>query len=247
LFCCATLASAWFNRHDARNRSVKIILTLAVIGYLITFLIPRVLWYYHILPAVAIACLYWIVMFAELVDVSPVSSRRTANNLRLVALAIPVFFIPVSMSSYLTLSAMQKFHSDNPVSRLVRFLNQHEKNNSYDFFSMSHQLSTLEFYTHADYVGSIAFFAWEYARLQPKRYSEAYRQDNRSLALGIISRDLNEKKPRFVFVDIPSSQAYLGQLINFPIDYSSDPAFRDAWSHYYYIASIKPYDIYQRY
>ena len=64
--------------------------------------------------------------------------------------------------------------------------------------------------------------------------------------LNILRHDLEDKKPRFVIVDIPSSEHYLNHRIDYLKKYSRNKHFKEAWSHYAYSTSIGPYEIYER-
>ena len=246
LFCSTALALSCLTKKNEPHSAIKIIFSLALIGFLITFLIPRVAWYYHILPAFSIACLYFVLIFGELTEQVTQSSGRMVDWGLIGLLGITVFSKPVFDVISSTNTSVTYFHSSNPLSELTTFLNQHEPNNSYDFFSMTHQLYDLEFYSTANYIGSFPFFGWEFNRLLPTKYPIAYRRKTLSFALNIVSHDLDDKKPAFVIVDNPSSKDYLNQFIDYPKEYASNTPFREAWSHYTYCTTIGPYEIYQR-
>lgn len=253
LYCCTPLVYAWLNRQDKQNKAIKEVLALATLGYLVTFLVPRVIWFYHILPALSVACLYWLVIIGELsksvqyrhADARSRDSALKPQRIGSVLLVLAVFLLPTWLCIRLLNGEIRRFHSDDAIHQLITLLNHDNTNTRYNFFSMTHQLTQLEYYTHAEYTGSIAFFCWEYARLLPESYSETYRQEKLSEAIGLLTRDLRETKPQYVFVDNPSSLQCLDQFIDFPKEYAKDDSFRSAWSHYRYIGTIKPYDIYR--
>ena len=241
LFCCAACVSYGFTAKNDEYVTVKTVFILSITGYLVTFLIPRVAWYYHILPAISMASLYFALVLGELTDQLLQSSKRVIAIGIISLLATLIFCIPVYYSWMLTMNSMNNFHSNNPINKLIAFLNRHQQHNTYDFYSMTHQLSVLEFYSTAKYVGSFATCGWEYARLLPSSH-----YDSLPFAVNILSQDLDNKQPAFVIVDIPSTQAYLHTTVDFPKEYAQHKNFRDAWSHYQYFGSIKPYDLYRR-
>lgn len=238
LFCCAAFLLWCFTAKEKPFTMIKAVLGLSIFGYLITFLIPRVEWYYHVLPALSMACLYFLLVFGELVEQFSQGKKRVLDLGVLIVLAMLVFSLPVYYGAMYTIRSIQFFHSNNPIKQLITFLNQHQKKNSYHFLGATHHLAILEFYSSASYVGSFAFCSWEYS--PPGKYGSL------SYVLNVTSRDLDEKKPEFVFIDIPSTQARLNRTIDFPKEYAHDTHFRDAWSHYRYVSTITPYDIYQR-
>ena len=246
VFCCAALTLSIITQKEKQNASIKKIFRLAIIGYLLAFLIPGVVWYYHILPALSVACLYFVLFFYELTERITHSSARTASLAGIGLLAIAVLSMPVESSVIATLQQITYFHKDNPIHQLTVYLNQHTPNNTYDFFSMTLRLYDLEYYSTAHYVGSLSFFSWEYNRLAPQKYSMAYWQHTLAYMQTIVSHDLDDNKPQFVIVDIPSSLILLKQRIDYPKEYVNNEVFRQAWSHYNYATTIGPYDVYQR-
>lgn len=242
LFCCVAMLSSCFTPKGDRNATIKTVLGLSIIGYIIAFLIPRVAWYYHLIPALSMACLYFILVFGELAR----ESTRAIDIGVTALLAIVIFSLPVYQSMALTIRAINDFHSNNPINQLIVFFNKQQKNSTYDFLSMTHQLYALEFYSSAHYVGSFPFCSWEYTQPSLTHDEIQNQRDKLSYVLNVMRHDLDDKKPDFVIVDIPSSQAYLKRTIDFPNEYSHDKNFHHAWSHYRYFGSIKPYDMYQR-
>ena len=215
---------------------------LTLIGALISFLIPRVTWSYHIYPAVSIASLYFILILSELYDNK---SKIEFKFLWLGWLGSTLLLIPIFNNILFTLQLMEYFNSDSPFKKMITYINQQAPNQSYDFFSMTHQLVVLELYSTAHYVGSFSFFNWEYYRLLP-HHKKNYRDHALPFAQQIISNDLNNKKPNFVIVDTPSSLLHLKQHINFPLEYMRNKNFYSAWSQYTYETSIGAYQIYRR-
>jgi len=246
LLSCVAMVSSWFVKPCDPYKGIKIIFSLALLGYLITFLIPRVDWYYHIIPALSIACLYFVLIFGELLDKTTKSSTPIVEMALIGILALMVFSMPILNGVTLTSRSIVYAHSDSPFKKLITFLNQHGPNNSYDFFSMTHLLYNLEFYSTSSYVGSFPFCGWEYNRSSLKNHSMAYQREMLPYILNILSHDLDDKKPRFVIIDIPSSENYLNNRIDYPKKYSQNKNFKEAWSHYAYSTSIGPYEIYER-
>jgi len=247
LFCSAILGTSLLtNRKEEPHSTLKLIFSLALFGYLITYLIPRVAWFYHIIPALSIACLYFVLILGELAEIIFDLSNRIRDFLFICLLGAGGLFVPVLNTITSTFESIAEFHSDTTMSKLSTFINQHKPDNSFDFFSMTHTLFNLEFYSTAHFIGRIPYFFWEYIKLSPRYYSQEYQRETQAYVLNIIIHDLNERKPAFLIVDIPSSMNYLNQRIDFPKEFSINPLFKEAWSHYAYSTTIGPYEIYQR-
>ncbi len=242
VLCCITPFLFFIAHTKTKYTLLHSLLMVTLIGDLISFLIPRVTWYYHIYPAVAIASLYFVLILAELYD----SRFRQGFKFLLVGwLGSTLLCILVFNNMILTKELITYFNSDSAFKRMLNYLKQKEPNQSYDFFSMTHQLIVLEFYSTAHYVGSFSFFNWEYYRLSPQLNTQ-YKDHVLPFIKNTISTDLNNKKPHYVIVDNPSSLLYLKQPIDFPREYVKHTNFHYAWSQYTHETSIGPYDIYKR-
>ena len=246
LFCFTAMAMSLFTKKNEPNSAVKRLFSLALIGYLISFLIPRVTWYYHIMPALSITCLYFVLVLGEMASQTQKYSTRILDWAMIGLFGTFIFIKPVTDSVTTTLQSIAYFRSNSTINKLSSFLDQYQPNNSYIFFSMTHELSKLEFYSTANYVGSFASLSWEYMRLSPEKYSTKFQHNTVSYVLNILSHELNNKKTQFVIIDHFSSLYYLNQDINYVKNYSHNKAFREAWSHYTYATTIQKYEIYQR-
>lgn len=239
IWCCASIVIFFFQKHSQRD-GLPSILMVCIIGNIATYVIPQVNWYYHILPALSLAFLYFILVFSELgLTIKHINDRIIVGGL-----AGIIFFLPIGQSILRIHHAITYFHTNNAEKRLMTLLGSYPNHNRYMFFSMTHNLYDLEFYSSAQNVGSMSFCNWEYIRLGS--YSSTYQDQIRSYALSVMTHDLNMKKPEFVIVDVPSSRTYLKQEINFPIEFDRNKPFHGAWSHYVYQTTIAPYDIYRR-
>ena len=236
IFPFVAIALSCFTQRIEQYSTIKIIFSLAMIGFVISFLIPRVAWYYHVLPAFSIACLYFVLILGEL---ACIIDRGWVGLLGAV-----LFFFPIFNCVSETRHSIAYFHSDTPLRKLTSFLNQQGPDNAYDYFSVTHKLNILEFHSTANYVGTFPFF-WEFGRIAREKHSMVSRE-TLSYVLNIISHDLDDKKPRFIIIDNASSQDYLHQKIDYPREYASNKHFCEAWSHYDYLKAIDSYDIYQR-
>lgn len=245
IFCCAVLFASFFIRQGNRYKVAKHLLLINLAGYLLVFLIPRVLWYYHLLPALSMTCLYLALVFVELPeDVVSVSHQRLTQGM-VGLLAMAIFSQPLWVSFISTRNVIKNFYLERTRPRLIAFLEAHGPNNSYDFFSLVHDASVLEFYSSAHYVGSLPFFGWEYERRLPG-YSRASKKAYRTSAIQLITRDLEQKKPAFVLTEGWSAQQRLNQFIDYAHEFSVDAHFRNAWAHYHWVATIDAYQIYER-
>ena len=246
VFCCAAIALSCFNYDKEPYSMIKMVFVVTILGDLIVFLIPRTTWYYHILPAFSIACLYFTLILGELSQEKSINPSRGADKSAIIQMATLVpFFMLVFACASETIKKIAYFHSDNSMNKIIAFINKRQSDHSYDFFSITHRLNILEYYSTMKYVGTFPFF-WEFSKLLPKQDALVYLNTSLPYVLNIISHDLNDKKPQFIIIDKIAAEWYLNQRIDYPKEYSKNKSFREAWSHYNYLETIEFFDIYQR-
>lgn len=249
IYCFAIIVFYFMTRRLNEYKIICHIFLLALIGLICSYIMPRVAWYYHIFPALGIACLLATIIIGQIFSQIIKVSRTKQDVLLLAMIASIVYFIPLVLSINYLIAANRYFNSETDLSRLMRFFKQNKQNATFDLFAMTHDSIVLEFYTPARYVGSFPFLMWEYNQVilkhDPSPKADAYEKNIPHL-VSIISQDLNQKKPKFIIVDIPSSLDYLGIKINYIEKYSQYKHFQTAWKSYRYLRKIGPYEIYER-
>ena len=244
LWCCSPILLSFYDEPNEPYLPLQQVFIVGIVGSLISHLIPQVNWYYHILPAVSFACLYFAVKIKKTHFLDCRLSNRIVTMLINAFITGVIFFLPIQNSLIRTIDEIKYFHSSNPEKKIISLFENNPKHNSYMFLSMTHNLCRLEYYSTAPYVGSISSCIWEYLRLG--KYTDSFKARQRSLGLKIITEDIHTHQPEFIIIDSASALNYLKQSINYPLEYSKSPSFRSEWSHYTYLSNIDHYKIYQR-
>lgn len=224
IYCYAIIIFFVITAYLKKPPHINKIFLLALMGYIIAYVVPRTTWYYHILPALSIACLLAALILRQLTHLLP--------KITLVSIAIFLYLTPLSLYTNLLIQMTKKFFAKDDLALLINFFNS-KPTFTYDLFAMTHDSIVLEYYTSAHYIGGFPFLTWEYKGYLP-------------YAIHILTYDLTEKKPCYVIVDIPSSLEYLGTKIDYIERYSHDKDFKTAWNVYHLIKQIGRYQIYER-
>ncbi len=246
LYCMTVIIAYFMARRVNQYKMISHVFLLALSGFICSYIVPRVTWYHHILPALGIACLLATIIFEQVIAQT---LRKKNAILSLWGMASIIYSVPLILSIHYWITAHCYFNADNDLSHLIRFFKQQRSTSSFDLFSMTHDKTILEFYTPVRYIGSFPFFSWEYNQVilkhSPNEKAFDYEKKYIPYAMNIIARDLSVKKPTFIIVDIPSSMDYLGIEINYIEKYSKYKAVKAAWKKYHFLIQIGQYQIYE--
>lgn len=237
-FCWFCLSALVFYFCSYQKKSFPIlsqILLLALLGFIITFLIPQVDWNYHILPAFNIACLLFALTYWQ----SCYSIHRT--RLYKTSTAIFIVLIPLSLAIYLTSLGIYTFKKEKRFESLIAFFNQQKSDTTFDIISISFNYIALEFYSTAKYVGSFVTTSWNYDLCTQ---NPAFLK-NETYGVNVIARDLENKQPHFVLINNFDTQDYLGRPYDYLFEYTQFPEFQTAWKKYRYLKMIDGYEVYE--
>lgn len=246
IYCLGIIILYFITRHLNNYKNLSDLLLITLVGFLCSYLFPRVAWYYHIFPALGISCLLMIIIVEQII-------KRISITKSTVFLFIPIVIIINFIPLFFTIQTMAEhisyFKSNNDFSKLIQFFKKKGINTTYTYLAMTHEYTLLEFYTPAHYVGRLPILMWEYheayIHYNPKKKINPDEKTTFS-SINIISQELNEEKPRFVIVDTPSSLMFLGKKIDYIEKYRHYENFRTAWQSYRFLKKIGPAEIYER-
>lgn len=256
LYCFAAAIFYGITRKIDRYPTLTTICFLALLGFIISFTIPRALFLYHLLPALSLACLLFAILLGQIILDAFQALRHQSLLVKMremflfIFMTFIVFAIPISIDLYIFFSILE-IKQEKPIRELITFFQQHVPHNTFVCFSISSDYTLVEYYSGAKYVGPAAFFWWEYGfrRLEktlknPSALTQL--KKDRQLANNVVINNLIEKKPDFVLIDIRAGKLYLNTDIDYLADLSRSPAFRQAWHHYHYVNTIGRFKIFER-
>jgi hypothetical protein len=102
-FCVSALFFYCVLRVEEHYKHICAVLTIAVISFLLIFFMQRTAWYYHLLPALAVACLLQALLFAFLIS----GQSRSWNSYEKFAL----FFLWLTMSGLFFYFVSHEIHN----------------------------------------------------------------------------------------------------------------------------------------
>jgi hypothetical protein len=243
VYCYSVVLYYLFTRQIDRYSETTIILFLAMLGMMVSYIVPKVLWYYHVLPAVGIGCVLTAILYGQIAQYIHQHISTIYNKWIIFIVGLLVFFLPLTIMIKLSALEIEFFHNKTSNTYLsINYFKKSYQGNTYLYLSPSHGMIYFEYYAGLHFVGSFPYTVWEYqpdVRLNRngKKISD-YQKIYYSYALKTLTNDLNLKKPDMVVVD-NHPEEYLGKHLDYLKEYTKDPAFKNAWSHYKLLRKFK--------
>lgn len=255
VFCLIALLFYLLQRKGKQESSLSTVLALGLLGFLIAYFAQRMTHYYHLIPALSLALLLLVVEFAFFLRSLPSRARhpellRYAQNdslrERFFAVMLGLLFVSIPLWIFCTLFMSSLDYKKETMGRLMTFLNQNAKNEAVVFFvtAGSFAFPTLDYTTSR--VSPRFYFLWMAAGLsnltfeKDSRMLDEQEERDKNFLINMISDDLYQYKPRYVFVDL-SERKYRIRDKNFDylLYFSENPKFRQEWRHYQYETTLE--------
>lgn len=237
IFCLITLSSyIWFYRYD-RYRQLSMVMLLALIGMIFAFLLPRSAWFYHVMPALGLACLLLALFFGQSIVscVNKKSDTLVRDMFILSCAGILIFFPPLTYNYKMLQYGLLKNRPDS-LNKLITYIDSQPGSHSIFCFASASSGSCfpLVYDTHSEYGTRFPFFWW-YRGLM--RLKEEHAKEKKYL-FDAVADDLNRYKSRLVIINTDDSR--------FMPLFLENKQFQKAWKQYSYRAQIGSYQIYER-
>lgn len=212
-------------------QKLSTILFLALTGNFIAFLVQRINWYYHLLPAFSIAVL----LNFFLLSVYLKTNRFIATR---IAVSVFVCYYPLYFLVLHYLEAIIFWKKD--VYPVVSFLRKTEQNREVYFFSTqaTYFFSSLEI-AGAHHQSRFEFLLWmrNYHNKQYVKQRTSQQKKDADYLTGLLAEDLIQHKPDLIFVDESTEIDYLHFL-------NKNTSFQTAWKKYYFLCSAEEKNMY---
>lgn len=248
LLCHLDRKTKLYIQFSRNNENTKIILFIALIAFLISFFIPRSIFYYHIMPAFITAFILIAFSMLQIFTKNRIifqSFSHLGKDLGVSSIFIIlgyIIFLPF-YNIIFTYRVISKSMQDPYAQQLFHFFSSHPKS-TYLSFSSSNDSLLFQYYANAFYKGCYPSFWWD-SGLHLLTENEKRKKDYLFL-INLIAENLTEQKPRFVLVD---TFTHYGNSEPHAIDYlqefSHAESFNKAWKHYQYHTTIGRFKIYE--
>ena len=251
LFCYLSLIYAFILKNKLKNKTLIIILSLGTLGFLITYLIQKRIWSYHLLPAFSLAIIIVILMLSELIDqfyylLNKKTNEQMFNIIILsIMLLLPLFIINQSFRS----QAIKYYQADlTQLNMLIKKYSPHQTIYVFDSDSLTNILLQ---YTRATYRPRLpmncmlATILREIQLTHSPNTKEKLLNKKQALTQYMI-HDFQDNKAKLVFVDTRRFKPFHEGLPNFSyISFlSRDQKFKQIWKRYHFLTNYKDHAVY---
>ena len=251
VYCAISILSYTILHRRIKHSILGNILVLSCLGYLLSLLITRTTWFYHIMPALSFACLlnmFYVGEFSNPETNEKKSSINLNNGFSILASLI-LLGLPLWNFFLMTKHSIDDAKNGS-VNKLVTYINENMPNSS--LYSISPNPSfPLVYQTNSTYGSRFPFFWW----VRGIQKLSGYPKENKLLSKMVemdknfliesFADDLDKFKTTLIIVN-KRENAFFFRDFNFITYFSGNKKFNRAWSNYHYLTTIDYFDLYKR-
>ncbi|HVY53129.1 MAG TPA: hypothetical protein VHA13_01260 [Gammaproteobacteria bacterium] len=231
LYCLVVLALSPLIYRITQYKNLAAIVSLALAGFILAYVIPQASWYYHVLPALSLACLLIFLLVLE------VKSYLLRFLLGCLLLAVPAYFAGLLYFSEFAIARNATMH------KLISLANQPRAVKVYCI--PTHQAcSYLSAYTNVEYVSRFPSL-WLLKGLTALPEDGHAIQDKKYL-LAMVAEDMVAHHPDYIIINTQVKLGKLQSSIDYLAYFSENKLFQEEIRHYHLKASAGSYQIYSR-
>ena len=249
IYCIISLFSFILIYRVDRYKVLTTVMILSLVGMSLAFLMTKTGWFYHVLPALGLACFLDVICLAQYFTLFIRKNNWMLEDILFIFLVSGILFYPPIYNTYLWLN-IQK-NSDSSRANLIAYVQAYPKKTSVFCFSLNttEDCFPLVNLTHSIYGGTPSFFWWLPGMFRLEKNlnipSIELAQDKSHL-IDKLSRDLNYYQTRLVIINLNDLRLRAGPYFSFIRYFSQNKKFNEEWKHYQYKVSLGDYAIYER-
>jgi hypothetical protein len=248
IFCLGSLAfySVLYKGDD--HDCLPGILSLGVVGFLLSYLFARTLWYYHLLPGLVFATVLASIVFKQFVR----RHWKTAGPLIVSIVGLLLFWFPVGAVTYFNAMAILDREFGWRSHILEHLKAHHDAGTSWYLISTRNVIFPV--FEEAGLVPTLRFpnFWWMPGLLKlkavannPAELKDLNAKEN--YFINLVAEDLETRSPDMVLID---NREYDYELALKNFDYltylSKGKRFERVWRSYRYVETVRPFKVYER-
>lgn len=235
------------------------VLYIAASGFFIIFIATRKVWFYHMIPCLAMSSLLLAIFLADSIATLMLTTgtksffwATISKTIVLYAILIGLPIVTVVQISYASIKT--KSNPNTAINQLIDFVKLHTKRH-HAIFVFSTTVTPGGIFIHYADVNLGSRFAgfWmlpgilqrEQETLTPP-LQVMLKKSQRFLHAAVVV-DFKRYRPKLVFVDVAKRKDYFPAVdFNYIAYFSQDAQFKAIWRHYKYVTTIANFAIYSR-
>lgn len=223
------------------------VLFLALVGFILAFVVPRSAWGYHVLPAYGIALLLSVICIYEIW--SSEINQKLLKTKELVFIALASFAMPIAIY-------YKEIQYTIDVQKINRFFAEIKKMPYRSIYCFSASTAGVCFPVvtmhKREFSGRFPMFWWLMGlRKIELEYGGSHRLpanilNEKNYFIDAIAYDLDHYKPELIISYNLEEKMILPEGYNYPMYFSEQASFKNAWSHYQWIENFGSFTLYRR-
>lgn len=228
------------------QRQFFTVMLIALLLFMAQFIVTRKIWYYHMLPPLAISLIILALIIIN-------TKQSSLKNMIILGIAITCVILG-PIKSMLSSALSGYIYAQNPrssINTIIRFVKHHQPNSPFYVFSTTvHPAGMLVNYPGLT-LGSRFASQWMLPGIVQLEHKTLNDQQERrlfaakTLVLSIVSHDFSNFQPKLVFVDHSKIKKYFknGQF-NYLHFFKQNADFAKLWTHYKKVGDVGRFTVY---
>ena len=240
IFCFILLGYYLIFYNKKHYPELTAILILAFCGMIVAFVLPRTLWWSHLLPVVGLSCLLVAIfiyqLFYEKIKKGLISNKELSL---LIAIGLLMPLMLCVERAILIVNYNKSFNS-NPFIQSLR------QANSQSVYCIARGILCFPLLqdTKHEFAGRFPLLWWINGLLQMEKNSglTALAQQQKNFLMNVLIEDLNQQQPQTVIVR-PTTAKNSFDMLKYLLQ---DEKFQQVWSQYRYVDTFDDLMVYER-
>ncbi len=247
IFCSVVAAYYLFYPHKNHFRELLQVLSLALIGFILAFIVPRSAWTYHVLPAYGVALVLTVIYVYSLWSEDIKQHTLTKKDIFFIVVVSFAMPILIFTKEFFQMIQLYQFKDFNALQARAKTLPYHS---FYCFSSLTTGLCFPLVTMHKkEFAGRFPLFWWiRGLRKMEDKYGSLPTDimRDKTFLLDALAYDLNHYRPEIIITYKGDEKLFLPKGYDYPAYFSENENFKQAWLHYQWLENIGPFTLYRR-
>lgn len=249
IFCFSVAAYYLFSLHAKQFRELSQVLSLALVGFILAFMVPRSAWSYHVFPAYGVALVLTVIYIYSIW--SKEIKQHTLKKKEIIFIIVASCTMPILIFTKEMFQIFQvyQYKDYNALQARAKTLPYHS---FYCFSTLTTGLCfPLVTINNKKFGGRFPMFWWirGLRKIEDKYGNQLLPEDilsAKAFLLDALAHDLNHYQPEVIIAYKGDEKFFLPKGYDYPMYFSGNENFKQAWLHYQLLENIGSFTLYRR-